>query len=56
MSQPVVALAKGIRLTEAEERARRLRNRAIGLMLAGLVLTFYAVTLSKLGFHLPFGG
>ena len=49
-------IAEGIRLTDAEQRARTLRNRAIGLVLAGLVVLFYVVTLSKLGLHLPVKG
>jgi hypothetical protein len=46
----------GIRLSEAESRARISRNRAIGLTLAALVALFYVVTLAKLGLHLPFKG
>ena len=46
----------GIRLTPEEKRARASRNRAIGFVLTGLVALFYVVTLSKLGFRLPFGG
>ncbi len=42
----------GIRLSPEEQRARTLRNRAIGLALAGLVVLFYLVTLSKLGLRL----
>lgn len=43
----------GIRLTAEEKRARDLRNRAIGLVLAALVALFYVVTVSKLGLHPP---
>ena len=39
--------------TPAEAAARRARNRALGLLLAGLVGLFYVVTLAKLGLHLP---
>jgi uncharacterized membrane protein SirB2 len=46
----------GIRLTEAEKKARSARNRAIGLTLAALVALFYVVTLAKLGLPLPFKG
>lgn len=46
-------LDTGLRLTPEEERARRSRNRAIGFVLAGLVVLFYVVTLAKLGLHLP---
>lgn len=54
-TQPTAA-EDGIRLTPAEERARRLRNRAIALVLGGLVVLFYVVTVSKLGLHLPLKG
>lgn len=56
MPRPVTGPVEGIRLTDAEQRARTLRNRAIGLVLAGLVALFYVVTLSKLGLHLPIKG
>ena len=39
--------------SEAELSARRSRNRAIGLVLAGLVVLFYVTTMAKLGLHLP---
>lgn len=50
ISSPILA---GRRLTVEEERARRARNRAIGLALAALVGLFYVVTMAKLGLHLP---
>jgi len=55
MSTPT-DLETGLRLTEAEKRARTSRNRAIALVLGGLVVLFYVVTLAKLGLHLPFRG
>ncbi|MDE2016387.1 MAG: hypothetical protein KGI57_01635 [Hyphomicrobiales bacterium] len=39
----------GLRLTDSQARARRGRNLAIGLSVAGLALLFYAVTIIKLG-------
>ncbi len=39
--------------TPEEAAARRARNRALGFVLAGLVVLFYVVTLAKLGLHLP---
>ncbi|WP_333822117.1 hypothetical protein [Pinisolibacter sp.] len=56
MTPTSIPAETGIRLTEAERRARSSRNRAIGLALAGLVALFYVVTLAKLGLHLPFKG
>ncbi len=53
MAPILIRAATDIRLTEAESRARTSRNRAIALVLAGLVALFYVVTLSKLGLHLP---
>lgn len=53
MTPILIRAAEGIRLTEAETRARSSRNRAIALVLAGLVALFYVVTLAKLGLHLP---
>ncbi|WP_274706972.1 hypothetical protein [Allorhizobium sonneratiae] len=38
-----------ITLTEAQKKSRRSRNLALGLVLAGLVLLFYVVTLIKIG-------
>lgn len=37
----------------AEQAARRARNVALGLVLAGLVVIFYVVTMAKLGLHVP---
>ncbi|MBO0904592.1 hypothetical protein [Jiella sonneratiae] len=37
-----------VRLTEAEQRARRNRSLAIGAVLVGLVVIFYFVTLAKM--------
>ena len=39
----------GIVLTEAQAKARRQRNIAIGLAVALLCALFYAVTIAKLG-------
>ncbi|MEO1265682.1 MAG: hypothetical protein AAFV26_08250 [Pseudomonadota bacterium] len=36
-------------LDDAQKRARRMRNIAIGLSLAGLVVIFYVATLVRLG-------
>ncbi|WAP71392.1 hypothetical protein [Jiella pelagia] len=37
-----------IRLTEAEQKARRNRSIAIGIVLVSLVVIFYVVTLAKM--------
>lgn len=39
----------GIVLTEEQKRRRRARSVAIALVLGGLVLLFYAITVVKLG-------
>ena len=36
-----------IKLTEAQRKSRRNRNIALGLVLAGLVILFYAITIVK---------
>lgn len=38
-----------IELNEAQKKSRRNRNVALGLVLAGLVVLFYLVTLVKVG-------
>jgi t-SNARE complex subunit (syntaxin) len=38
----------GVRLTEAEQKARRNRNIAIGIILVALVVIFYFVSLAKM--------
>jgi hypothetical protein len=38
-----------IKLTDAQKKARRGRNVALGLVLAGLVIIFYAITIIKVG-------
>jgi hypothetical protein len=38
-----------IKLTEAQKKSRRGRNVALGLVLAGLVVIFYAITIIKIG-------
>lgn len=37
-----------VKLTEAQKKSRRGRNIALGLVLAGLVVLFYAITLVKI--------
>ncbi|MEF2553102.1 hypothetical protein VQ042_17320 [Aurantimonas sp. A2-1-M11] len=37
-----------VRLTEAQQRARRNRSIAIGIVLVSLVVIFYFVTLAKM--------
>lgn len=39
----------GVKLTEAQAKSRRNRNIALGIVLAALVILFYAVTLVKFG-------
>ena len=41
--------SNGIVLTEEQKRRRRARSVAIALVLGGLVLLFYAITIVKLG-------
>lgn len=41
----------GLILTPEQQRSRRLRNIAIGLAVAALVLLFYVITIVKLGSH-----
>jgi hypothetical protein len=38
-----------VKLNEAQKKSRRGRNIALGLVLAGLVVLFYIVTMIKLG-------
>lgn len=38
-----------VRLTEKQKKARRGRNIALGLILAGLVVIFYIITMIKIG-------
>ncbi|MDL2407434.1 hypothetical protein PY650_17535 [Rhizobium calliandrae] len=38
-----------VKLTEAQRKSRRGRNIALGLVLAGLVILFYAITIIKVG-------
>ena len=40
-----------VTLTPAQARSRRLRNIAIGLAVALIVVLFYAMTIAKLGGH-----
>ena len=40
---------QGIKLTEQQTKNRRSRSIAIGLVLAGLVVLFYVVTIVKMG-------
>lgn len=39
----------GVALTEDEERRRRSRSNALGLVLGALVVLFFVVTIAKLG-------
>lgn len=39
----------GIRLTDEEQKRRRNRSVALGLVLGGLVVLFFWVTIAKLG-------
>jgi len=36
-----------VKLTEAQRKSRRNRNIALGVVLAGLVVLFYAITIVK---------
>ena len=38
-----------IKLSEAQKKSRRNRNLALGLVLAGLSVLFYVITLVKVG-------
>jgi hypothetical protein len=38
-----------VKLNEAQKKSRRGRNIALGIVLAGLVVLFYVVTLIKFG-------
>ncbi|MFB9950318.1 hypothetical protein ACFFP0_15785 [Rhizobium puerariae] len=38
-----------VRLSDAQKKSRRNRNIALGLVLAGLVILFYIMTLVKIG-------
>jgi high-affinity K+ transport system ATPase subunit B len=38
-----------VQLTEEQKRSRRSRNIALGLIVAGLVVLFYVITVVKLG-------
>ncbi|MGY5779348.1 hypothetical protein G6M50_38530 [Agrobacterium rhizogenes] len=38
-----------VKLTDAQKKSRRGRNIALGLVLAGLVVLFYAITIIKVG-------
>jgi hypothetical protein len=40
---------EGIRLTPEQQKSRRSRSIAIGLILVGLVVLFYIVTIVRLG-------
>ena len=42
-------MVETIKLNEAQKKSRRGRNIALGLVLAGLVVLFYVVTLVKVG-------
>ncbi|KEA05503.1 protoheme IX farnesyltransferase [Rhizobium rhizogenes] len=38
-----------VKLTDKQKKSRRGRNIALGLVLAGLVILFYAITIIKVG-------
>ncbi|WP_349959060.1 hypothetical protein [Rhizobium sp. ZPR3] len=38
-----------VKLTDAQKKSRRGRNIALGLVLAGLVVLFYVITIIKVG-------
>jgi hypothetical protein len=38
-----------VKLTEAQKKSRRGRNIALGVVLVGLVVLFYAITIIKVG-------
>ena len=38
-----------VKLTEKQKKARRVRNIALGLLLFGLVVLFYVITMVKFG-------
>lgn len=38
-----------IKLNDAQKRSRRGRNIALGVLLAGLVVLFYVITIIKIG-------
>jgi hypothetical protein len=44
-----MVLMELIKLTDAQKKSRRGRNVALGLVLAGLVVIFYAITIIKIG-------
>lgn len=40
-----------VKPNEAQKKSRRARNIALGLVLAGLVVLFYVITIIKIGSH-----
>ncbi len=40
-----------VKPSEAQKKSRRARNIALGLVLAGLVVLFYVITIIKIGSH-----
>lgn len=42
-------MIESVKVTEAQKKSRRNRNIALGLVLAGLVVLFYVITLVKIG-------
>jgi len=40
---------ESVKVTDAQKKSRRNRNIALGLVLAGLVVLFYVITLVKIG-------
>ena len=42
-------MIESVKVTDAQKKSRRNRNIALGLVLAGLVVLFYVITLVKIG-------
>lgn len=40
-----------VKLSDAQKKSRRGRNIALGVLLAGLVVLFYIITIIKIGGH-----
>lgn len=49
MSEAAIVTGNGIKLTPEQERRRRARSVAIGLILAGVAVLFFVITYVKLG-------
>jgi hypothetical protein len=55
MNGDVMTEDEGVRLTETEAKRRRSRNAAIAVVLVGLVVLFYAITIVKMAPNLAHG-